>query len=108
VVRALLAFLLAVAALALPALSDTGGSASASLIILGTPEEEQTDSEVAGGGGAVDCEPLCPPPIPALYATKRADLAEDLNGDGLVDPGDSLRYTMLVTNFAPVPMFGVD
>jgi uncharacterized repeat protein (TIGR01451 family) len=100
--------LLAVAALALPALSDTGGSASASLIILGTPEEEQTDSEVAGGGGAVDCEPLCPPPIPALYATKRADLAEDLNGDGLVDPGDSLRYTMLVTNFAPVPMFGVD
>jgi len=55
-----------------------------------------------------ECEPLCPPPIPALYATKRADLAEDLNGDGVIDPGDSLRYTMLVTNFAPVPMLGVD
>ncbi len=101
-------FLIATVALALPVLADTGGSASASLIIVGIPEEEQTGSEVAGGGGAVDCEPLCPPPIPALYATKRADLAEDLNGDGVIDPGDSLRYTMLVTNFAPVPMFGVD
>jgi uncharacterized repeat protein (TIGR01451 family) len=96
-------------ALALPVLADTGGSASASLIIIGVPEEVQTSSEVAGGGGGVaDCEPLCPPPIPALYATKRADLAEDLNDDGVIDPGDSLRYTMLVTNFAPVPMFGVD
>jgi uncharacterized repeat protein (TIGR01451 family) len=99
--------LIGAVALALPALSDTGGSASASLVIIGVPEEEE---EVAGGGGGgvVDCEPLCPPPLPALYATKRADLVEDLNGDGLVDPGDSLRYTMLVTNFAPVPMFGVD
>ena len=104
-------FLIGAVALVLPVLADTGGSASASLIIIGVPEEEeeQTSSEVAGGGGgAVDCEPPCPPPIPALYATKRADLAEDLNGDGLIDPGDSLRYTMLVTNFAPVPMFGVD
>jgi uncharacterized repeat protein (TIGR01451 family) len=95
--------------LALPVLADTGGSASASLTIIGIPEEVQTDSSVAGGGGgAVDCEPLCPPPIPALYATKRADLAEDLNRNGMIDAGDSLRYTMLVTNFAPVPMFGVD
>ena len=102
-------FLICAVALALPVLSDTGGSASASLIIIGTPAEVQTSPEVAGGGGgAAECEPLCPPPIPALYATKRADLAEDLNGDGLVDAGDSLRYTMLITNFAPVPMFGVD
>ena len=109
-VRSLLVFLIGAVALALPVLADTGGSASASLIIIGVPEEEeQTSSEVAGGGGGVaDCEPLCPPPIPALYATKRADLAEDLNGDGVIDPGDSLRYTMLVTNFAPVPMLGVD
>ena len=107
--RAFLVFLIGAALFTLPALADTGGSASASLIILGIPgSEEEGGTEVAGGGGAVECEPLCPPPIPALYATKRADLVEDLNGNGLVDPGDSLRYTMLITNFAPVPMFGVD
>ena len=63
-------FVIGAAVFSLPALGDTGGSVSASLVTIGSPE-------VAGGGGAADCEPLCPPPIPALYATKRWDLVGD-------------------------------
>lgn len=94
-------FLIGAVLFSLPALGDTGGSVSASLVITGSPE-------VAGGGGAADCVPLCPPPIPALYATKRWDLVDDHNGNALVDAGDTIRYRMLITNFAPVTMHGID
>ncbi|MFC2079331.1 hypothetical protein ACFLSZ_05065 [Candidatus Bipolaricaulota bacterium] len=64
------------------------------------------DSTIGGGGGAAEeCEERCPPPIPALYATKRSELLQDQDEDGSVGPGDVVRYTMLVTNFAP---FSVD
>ncbi|KUK26860.1 MAG: Conserved repeat protein [Acetothermia bacterium 64_32] len=101
--RPLLGWLLGVALACLPiqAVADTGDAVTATLIILGSPEE------AGGGAGETECEPFCAPPIPALYSTQRADLLVDLNDDGNVDPGDILRYTVLVENFAPIPMEGV-
>lgn len=100
----LLSLLLAVASvcLSIPAVADTGDAVTATLIILEPPPREEAG--VAGGAGGVECEPFCAPPIPALYATQRADLVEDLDEDGNVDPGDTVRYTALIGNFAPIPM----
>jgi len=106
--KSFLVFLASLTVLAPLALGDTGGAVSATLVILGGTPGGDEGEEVAGGGGAAECEPLCPPPIPALYATKRSDLVQDINENGVVDPGDTVRYTMLVTNFAPVPMTGID
>ena len=86
----------------LPAVADTGGSASASLTIVGA--SGGGEGGVAGGAGETPCEPFCAPPIPGLQAAQRADLLIDADGDGLVDPGDILRYTVLVTNFSPHPI----
>lgn len=35
---------------------------------------------------------------PAIAATKRDGLVADVNGDGVVNPGDTLEYTTVVTN----------
>ena len=72
-----------------------------------TAEKTWTQPPSGAGGEAFDCRGRCPPPIPALYATKRSDLVVDVNGNEIVDAGDTVRYTMLVTNFATVPMDGV-
>ena len=100
----LLWLLLTVASVCLPipAVADTGDAVTATLIILGPAPREEAGA--AGGAGETECEPFCVPPIPALYATQRADLVEDLDGDGNVDPGDTIRYTALIGNFAPIPM----
>ena len=77
--------------------ADNVGVASSGIVFTG----------IGGGGGEAECEPYCAPPLPALYATKTDELLIDLAEDGTVDPGDTLRYRMLVGNVAPVDMFGV-
>jgi len=38
-----------------------------------------------------------------LYATKQVALFVDLGTPGVVDPGDTLRYTITVQNSAAIP-----
>lgn len=42
------------------------------------------------------------PPLPGLTAAKSATLAEDVDGDGRYDPGDTIEYTITVLNFTRV------
>ncbi len=44
---------------------------------------------------------------PLLYAVKQAALLVDLGTPGVVDPGDTLRYTITVQNSAAIPATGV-
>jgi len=45
--------------------------------------------------------------LPLIYALKTVQLAGDLNGNGLVDPGDTLQYTITATNSGATPATGV-
>ena len=45
--------------------------------------------------------------LPLLYAEKSAALQIDLGTPGIVDPGDTLRYTITVQNSGSVPSTGV-
>jgi uncharacterized repeat protein (TIGR01451 family) len=45
--------------------------------------------------------------LPLLYAEKRVALFGDLGSPGIVDPGDVLRYTIIVQNSAAIPATGV-
>ncbi len=45
--------------------------------------------------------------LPLLYAEKRVALLVDLGSPGIVDPGDTLRYTITVQNSAALPATGV-
>jgi len=45
--------------------------------------------------------------LPLLYAEKAAALLIDLGTPGVVDPGDTLRYTITVQNSAAIPATGV-
>ena len=45
--------------------------------------------------------------FPVLYAAKTAALVVDLGTPGIVDPGDTLRYTITVQNSAAIPATGV-
>jgi uncharacterized repeat protein (TIGR01451 family) len=45
--------------------------------------------------------------LPLLYAEKRVELAGDLGSPGVVDPGDTLRFTITVLNSGSVPATGV-
>ena len=78
--------------------ADNAGVVGASIIFEDSP---------AGGGGAAECEPYCAPPLPALFATKTDELLVDLAENGDVDPGDTLRYRMLLGNTSPVGVYGV-
>lgn len=41
---------------------------------------------------------------PAMLVEKTAALQNDVNGDGVVNPGDTLRYTVTVTNTGPIAL----
>ncbi len=41
--------------------------------------------------------------LPLLFAAKSAELQDDLNSPGIVDPGDTLRYTIAIYNNGAVP-----
>jgi uncharacterized repeat protein (TIGR01451 family) len=45
--------------------------------------------------------------FPLLYAEKSAGLSVDLGTPGVVDPGDTLRYTITIQNSAAIPATGV-
>jgi len=45
--------------------------------------------------------------LPLVYALKTVQLSGDANGNGLVDPGDLLQYTITVTNSGATPATGV-
>jgi uncharacterized repeat protein (TIGR01451 family) len=45
--------------------------------------------------------------LPLLYATKTVALLVDLGSPGVVDPGDTLRYTITVQNSAAIAATGV-
>jgi uncharacterized repeat protein (TIGR01451 family)/fimbrial isopeptide formation D2 family protein len=45
--------------------------------------------------------------LPLLYAHKTARIYEDLSSPGIVDPGDVLRYTIVLSNSGAVPATGV-
>ena len=45
--------------------------------------------------------------LPLLYATKTVALLVDLGTPGVVDPGDTLRYTITIQNSAAIPATGV-
>ncbi len=62
-----------------------------------------TDGEVALAGEASDGEVedyqvTLVQPNPAVSATKTAALTGDVDGDGMADPGDTLTYTLMITN----------
>lgn len=44
---------------------------------------------------------------PVLSAQKTAKLAVDINGSGLMEPGDTIQYTITLANSAAVPASGV-
>lgn len=45
--------------------------------------------------------------LPLVYALKTVQLAGDVNGNGLVDPGDVLQYAITLTNSGATPATGV-
>ena len=45
--------------------------------------------------------------LPLLYAEKRVALSVDLGSPGVIDPGDTLRYTITVQNSAAIASTGV-
>jgi uncharacterized repeat protein (TIGR01451 family)/fimbrial isopeptide formation D2 family protein len=45
--------------------------------------------------------------LPLVYALKTVQLATDVNGNGQVDPGDTLQYTITMTNSSATPATGV-
>jgi uncharacterized repeat protein (TIGR01451 family)/fimbrial isopeptide formation D2 family protein len=45
--------------------------------------------------------------LPLVDAQKIVELYDDVNGNGQVDPGDTLRYTITITNNSTVPATGV-
>jgi len=45
--------------------------------------------------------------VPNLSATKSAATLTDVNGNGVINPGDSLRYTVTINNTGPDPATGV-
>ena len=45
--------------------------------------------------------------FPLVDAHKTVQLLTDSNGDGIVDPGDELRYTIVISNMGAAPATGV-
>ncbi|MGE5156390.1 MAG: SdrD B-like domain-containing protein, partial [Betaproteobacteria bacterium] len=45
--------------------------------------------------------------LPLLYAHKTAQIYEDSSSPGIVDPGDVLRYTIVLSNTGAIPATGV-
>ena len=45
--------------------------------------------------------------VPVVDSLKTVDIAVDVNGNGLVDPGDTLRYTITTTNIGALPATNV-
>lgn len=55
-----------------------------------------TDDPVPPGGSDPTVEPVSA--VPAVTATKVGALFTDVNGDGQLGPGDTIQYTVVITN----------
>ena len=66
-------------------------------------------SPALGAGHAVAAPSAAPPAqaAPAVAATKTDRLLVDRDGDGRADPGDTLRYTVVVSNTGATNATGV-
>ncbi|MEF8798579.1 MAG: Calx-beta domain-containing protein, partial [Candidatus Bipolaricaulota bacterium] len=62
---------------------------------------ERTAAGEAGAAGEEEegepCQPICPPTLPAIGATKDDELYEDKNGNGILDPDDTLKYSIEIS-----------
>jgi RHS repeat-associated protein/uncharacterized repeat protein (TIGR01451 family) len=47
------------------------------------------------------------PPLPLFEAVKDATLVADVNGDGKIGPGDTIRYDIAIRNISRVPVSGL-
>ena len=45
--------------------------------------------------------------LPLLYAQKTVQIYEDFGSPGIVDPGDGLRYSIVINNFGAIPATGM-
>ncbi len=45
--------------------------------------------------------------LPLVYAHKTVQIHEDFGSPGIVDPGDVLRYTIVISNYGAIPASGV-
>ena len=79
------------------ALADTGGEATATLYVVASSQA------LAGGAGALGegCLPPLVPVPPPLTVTQTVQLFHDLDGDGVLDPGDLLAYTAEIEGYSP-------
>ncbi|MGY4706545.1 hypothetical protein ACVNPS_02155 [Candidatus Bipolaricaulota sp. J31] len=96
--------LLIVAALALPfpLAADTGGAVTATLVIT-------AEGGPIGGAGGLEgaCVPVYGPPYPVVQVVQHISLFHDLDGDGLLDPGDMVAYSAEVESLSPRPLEGL-
>ncbi len=68
---------------------------------------ERNGSDGIGGLNDYVTQPATTTNLPVLYAQKTARIFQDSGSPGIVDPGDVLRYTIVLTNFGGVPATGV-
>ena len=73
----------------------------------GTILDTGGNSQVGGGGGTETCTPICPPSIPLLQAEQIDGLATDDDGNGMVDRGDTLRYSVKIEKLEPADFTNV-
>jgi len=93
--------LLISAALVVPFLvsADTGGAVSATLYISGP----------VGGAAAFEKQGISfyGLPLPPIHVEQTVSLLNDADGDGLLDPGDTLTYTAEIVNLSSEPLDGL-
>ena len=65
---------------------------------VGTILDGPSEEVVGGGAGEVEetCSPLCPPSLPLLQGQKRDELITDQEGNGNVNEGDTIGYTVTI------------
>jgi len=74
---------------------------------LGTILDDDEEEEAGGSAALEGCTPICPPVIPLVKAEKSDELIEDVDGNGLVDPGDTLGYRTRFDKVEPSELQGL-
>lgn len=74
--------------------ADEAGKVSVTITV-------RTEEPVGGAGGREGCSAICPPNMPLLQADKTDELVEGTEGNGMVDPGDTLAYRVEINRVEP-------